>query len=107
MAHYQIGFATIDDPERMVEYIRRVEEIVSRAGGEFLLQGIYEETLEGTLEPSGRPASTGIVIRWPDMETIRRMYDSPEYVELRKFRGQFSTTTIGIVRDFDDIRELG
>jgi maleylpyruvate isomerase len=62
-------------------------EIVAHNGGEFLLQGIYEETLEGTLVPSGRTPSTSIVIRWPDWETLRQMYDSPEYVELRQWPG--------------------
>lgn len=81
MAAYLIVESNISDPEAFQRYVEAAPVVVAQFGGEYLVRGGAVETLEGDWTPSRLT-----VLRYPDMDTARAMYDSPEYVAARALR---------------------
>ncbi|HMN15619.1 MAG TPA: DUF1330 domain-containing protein, partial [Bellilinea sp.] len=65
-------------------------------GGEFLVRGGRNETLEG-------PAFEGrlVILKFPDLDRARAFYHSENYQELIKLRAPASTAEIVIVEGFE------
>lgn len=79
---YVIVRANVTDPEAYEEYKQHSGPAVARYGGHFLARGGLIETLEGD-EESRRV----VLIEFPDLDTARRWYSSPEYqnaISIRK-----------------------
>ena len=104
---YVMSFATVDDPGAAREYIPRAHDIIESFGGEIVIRGRYEETLEGLFEPSGRPPTTGVVQRWQDREALNRMLTSPQYADLRAYRAGIMTPTVALLSEMVDGGESG
>ena len=81
MAAYLVVEAVITDREKFVAYARQVPELVADFGGEYVVLGGEAEVLEGDWGDVRL-----VVHRWPDMESARRFWNSPEYAEVRKLR---------------------
>lgn len=81
MPAYLIIHVTLTDPERYREYTRHSPRVVAQYGGRFIVRGAAEATLEG-------PPDTGriVVIEFPDVASVHRFYDSPEYTAIRRIR---------------------
>ena len=69
------------NPEGLAEYRRLAQVVVAQYGGRYLVRGAPYVTLEGTWQPQRL-----VVLEFPDMETARRFYDSPEYAVARAAR---------------------
>lgn len=78
MAAYLIAdVRTIHDPERMAAYKRDNPPSIEKYGGRYIVRGGATEVVEGRWEPN-----RVVVIQFPDMETLKRWYYSPEYQPL-------------------------
>jgi uncharacterized protein (DUF1330 family) len=66
--------------EEALEYLERVEATFKPYGGKWLVLGMHDEVMEG-----GWPGSV-VLMAFPDMDTAKAWYWSPEYqaiIELR------------------------
>jgi uncharacterized protein (DUF1330 family) len=78
---YVIVRAKVTDPEAYEEYKQHSGPAVARYGGHFLARGGLLETLEG-----GEESSRVVLIEFPDLDTARRWYNSPEYQQAISIR---------------------
>ena len=78
---YLIVEMHITDPERYKEYMARAPAAVKAAGGEYLVRGGKQETLEGDWKPH-RVA----MLRFPSYDAAKAFYDAEMYTEARKHR---------------------
>jgi uncharacterized protein (DUF1330 family) len=83
MAAYMIVTAKISERDRFINgYGKSAGAIVSQFGGRYILMGQGAELLEGEF---GSGASM-VISQWPDKETAKRFWNSPEYKEVKKLR---------------------
>ena len=80
-AAYVIVEMNISHPEQYKEYMARAPAAVKAAGGEYLVRGGKQETLEGDWQPH-RVA----VLRFPSFEQAKAFYDGEMYTQARSFR---------------------
>jgi uncharacterized protein (DUF1330 family) len=80
-AAYLIVESQVSDPELFKRYMGAAPEVVKSFGGEYLVRGGRMHVLEGDWQP---PRMT--VLRFPDFETAKTMYDSPGYTQARSLR---------------------
>ena len=80
-AAYLIVESQVTDPELFKRYMAAAPETVKAFGGEYLVRGGRMHVLEGDWQP---PRLT--VIRYPDFDSAKAMYDSPAYVAARALR---------------------
>jgi uncharacterized protein (DUF1330 family) len=71
----------IKDEEKIARYRRGVFATVEQYGGRYLVLGGPVEGIEGEWRPV-----IPVLIRFDDLESARRWYDSPEYAELKALR---------------------
>jgi uncharacterized protein (DUF1330 family) len=80
---YMIVTAQIADREKFVsEYGKAAAALVEKFGGKYMLRGPGAELLEGDF---GDGASM-VVSQWPDKDTAKAFWNSPEYAEAKKLR---------------------
>jgi uncharacterized protein (DUF1330 family) len=70
----------IHDPELMAAYAKEVGPMTKRYGGRYLARTAVEP-LEGGWEPSRI-----VIVEFPDMETLKNYFASPEYAPLKAMR---------------------
>jgi uncharacterized protein (DUF1330 family) len=80
-AAYLIVEMNISNPEQYKEYMARAPAAVKAAGGEYLVRGGRQETLEGDWKPH-RVA----MLRFPSYEQAKAFYDGEMYTQARSFR---------------------
>jgi uncharacterized protein (DUF1330 family) len=73
MAAYIIAQIDLTDPEAYKGYASQTPAIAEQFGGTFLAKGGAAEQLEG----KGR--SRNVIIQFPDVESAKQFYNSPEY----------------------------
>ena len=78
---YLIVESQITNPEQFKQYMAAAPEAVKAFGGEYLVRGGRMHVLEGDWTP---PRLT--VLRFPDFDAAKAMYDSPAYTEARALR---------------------
>ncbi|HUJ56490.1 MAG TPA: DUF1330 domain-containing protein [Gaiellaceae bacterium] len=81
MPAYVIVETDIHDPDRYERYKAASPGAVASGGGRFVARGGELAVLEGDWDPSRL-----VILEFPDLDAVRRWYDSPEYVEARKLR---------------------
>ena len=81
MPAYIIVEINIHDPKGYEEYKKLAPASIAAFGGEFLIRGGKTETLEGDWTPE-RIA----VVEFPDMETAKKWWSSPEYAPAKNIR---------------------
>ena len=92
MPAYVIVETDVHDPEQYARYQAASPDAVHSGGGRFVVRGGELAVLEGDWEPSRL-----VVLEFPDLEAVKRWYDSPEYVEARKLRdGAASLRMVGV-----------
>ena len=75
--------AKIADRDAFIQgYGAAAGALVAKVGGKYVLRGPGAELLEGEF---GDGASM-VISQWPDKETARRFWNSPEYAEVKKLR---------------------
>lgn len=81
MTAYAVVHVDVTDPDQYEKYKKLTPAAIAAHGGRFLVRGGEAETLEG--EPETRRI---VVLEFPDMESARTFYDSPQYREARAVR---------------------
>ena len=81
MPAYVVIETDITDPEQYERYKAASPEAVHSGQGRFVVRGGELAVLEGDWDPSRL-----VILEFPDLEAVKRWYDSPEYVEARKLR---------------------
>ncbi len=81
MPAYLIVDCEVTDPERYEHYKVLAPPAIAKYGGRYLVRGGEMTTLEGDWRPS-----RVVVLEFPDVETAKRFYDSPEYAAARTKR---------------------
>jgi uncharacterized protein (DUF1330 family) len=78
---YVIVEMKISDPERYKAYLAAAPATVKAAGGEYVVRGGRQQTLEGDWQPH-RVA----MLRFPSFDAARAWYDGDDYRRVRAFR---------------------
>lgn len=81
MPAYVIVNVEVLDQEAGLAYARVAQKSILDHSGRYLVAGPTPEPVEGVWE-----APRFLVIEFPDMDHIRRWYDSPEYRHAREIR---------------------
>ena len=81
MPAYVIIETDIHDPEQYERYKAASPAAVAGGGGRFLARGGELAVLEGDWDPRRI-----VVLEFPDLETVKRWYDSPDYQEAKRLR---------------------
>ena len=89
MAGYLIANLDIHDPAKFDEYRRKVEPILARFGGRYIIRGGDVRHLEGKL-----PIHRLVVVEFPTVEAAQRFYDSAEYQPVLKIRLACTTSHV-------------
>lgn len=92
MAAYLIARITVTDPEQYERYKALAPRAIAKFGGEYIARGGDTETLEGDEE-----TNRVVLVRFPDMESARAAYHSPEYTAARAERAGAATGQFVIV----------
>ncbi len=92
MVAYLIARIDVTDPDRYEEYKQLAPAAIEAFGGSYLVRGGALETLEG--DPEDRRV---VVLRFPDLDTARAFYHSPEYTAARAVREGAATGQFVIV----------
>ena len=82
MPAYAIGHITMRDPSWIPEYGAKIQAILNKHGGRYLVRGGHMEKAEG----SAPLPSVMVVLEFPTMANARAWYGDPEYAPLIKLR---------------------
>ena len=89
---YVIAQITVTDPASYPAYVEKVQPIIAKFGGEFLVRGGRSEFHEGT-----PPGTRNVVVRFPSYEAAVEWYHSDDYAEAKRLRMAASTSVQTIV----------
>jgi uncharacterized protein (DUF1330 family) len=81
MPAYLIVETDITDPEQYEHYKAASPGAIAASGGRFVVRGGEMAVLEGDWNPKRL-----VVVEFPDLETAKKFYESPEYQEAIKLR---------------------
>jgi uncharacterized protein (DUF1330 family) len=81
MPAYVIIETDISDPEQYERYKQASPGAVASGGGRFVVRGGELAVLEGDWDPKRI-----VVLEFPDLETAKRWYESPEYEDAKALR---------------------
>ena len=95
MSAYVIVDVDIHNHTLYDEYKKLTPAAIKAYNGKFIVRGGKTETLEGDWKP-GRV----VVLEFPDMETAKKWWDSPEYNPAKVIRQRASTTRMILVDGF-------
>ena len=95
----------ITDPDGLKAYADGVDDTIASFGGEVVARSDDFEVLEGDWAPGAhhvdsRPGRI-TVLRFPEMDSLKRWYESEEYAELKKIRQSSSQSDIAAVSSAD------
>ena len=92
MPAYLIVETDIHDPERYARYQEATPAAIAAAGGRFVARGGELAVLEGDWHPSRL-----VVIEFPDLDAVKRFYDSPAYEDAKRLRaGAAKLSTVAV-----------
>jgi uncharacterized protein (DUF1330 family) len=92
MPAYVIANIEVTDPKGYDEYRSRTLATIEKFGGRFIVRGGTAEVKEGKWHPQRL-----IMLQFPDLDTARRWYDSPEYQAIIKYRIGTANTDLVMV----------
>ncbi len=82
---------TIRDREQYARYVEAVPPIIKKYGGEYFVRGDAIQPMFGDWHPERI-----VLIQFPDMQSLRRCFESKEYLSIAPFRER-STNSKAIV----------
>lgn len=92
MPAYVVAMIQVNDPELYKTYTAQTPATIQKYGGKFIARGGEVEML------SGDPVKERVVIlEFPDLASIHRWHDSPEYQEIVGIRYKASDGKVFIV----------
>ncbi|MBL6958631.1 MAG: DUF1330 domain-containing protein [Rhodospirillales bacterium] len=92
MPAYIIARIEVTDAEAYKDYAAQTPGIIESYGGKFIVRGGKAITLEGD-KALGRM----VVVEFPDLETARTFYESPEYQDVIGIRFANATSELILV----------
>jgi uncharacterized protein (DUF1330 family) len=92
MTAYVLVDVDVTDPARYDDYRTLAASSVAQYGGRYIVRGGASEVLEGDRVPRRL-----VVLEFPDVDTARRWYHSPEYSEARARRDGAATGSFILV----------
>lgn len=92
MSAYLIYDVDIHDPGPYGEFMAQVKPLVESMGGTYLARGGPFEILEGDWNPTRL-----VLFEFPDMDSARAVFSSPQYAPLKALRQSCSTGHVVIV----------
>ena len=81
MPAYMIVRVNVTDMDRYQQYMKLTPSILEKYGGKFIIRGGEKVILEGPDMPERM-----VMLKFADVETAKRMYNSPEYQAAVKVR---------------------
>ncbi len=81
MVAYVIAEIDVTDPEKYEGYKALSPGAIAANGGKFIVRGGESLLLEG-----GPAPNRIVIVEFPDFESAKRFYDSPEYIKARTAR---------------------
>ncbi len=96
MTAYMIAQVNVTDPEKFEEYRALVPATLEKYGGEYIVRGGEMAVLEGDM-----PYPRLVVIRFPDMDAIKRWHASEEYAGALEMRQAASDSVLVAVDGYD------
>lgn len=81
MAAYLIIEARVTDPQGFAAYARATPAVVAQYGGQYVVMGGEQHSLEG----EHAPART-VISLWPDRAAALTFWQSPEYAAIKPLR---------------------
>lgn len=95
MAAYVVVNVDVNDPVRYEAYKSMVPPTIAAYGGKFLVRGAPLHEMEGTW-----PRKRLVIVEFPDVESAKRWWASPEYAEAKALRQAHSSAELVIVEGF-------
>lgn len=92
MPAYVVLDVSVTDAEGYAEYRKMAAPVVERCGGRYLVRAGAMEVLEGDWRPERL-----VVLEFPDIDSARRWYDSPEYARLKAKRQSTTRSKLVLV----------
>ena len=89
---YVVCYVDITDEDKYGEYRALAGPAVPQYGGRYIARGGATEVLEGQLDPQ-----RAVIIEFPDADSARRWYSSPEYTRAREARAGAATGSFLLV----------
>ena len=89
MAAYLIAEVEVKDPETYEEYRRQVGSTIEKFDGRIIIRGGAIEILEGQWKPRRL-----VILEFPDMDMLKRWYDSDEYQGLKEIRLRAASSNV-------------
>ncbi|MBO6836484.1 MAG: DUF1330 domain-containing protein [Alphaproteobacteria bacterium] len=96
MKAYFIANITVTNPEAFKEYQVAVPPTIAAYGGRYLIRGGAAEQVEGDWMPNRI-----VVLEFPDKETAKKWYNSPEYQKVLSVRLANATGSAILVEGID------
>lgn len=93
MAAYLVVDTLLDNPELYEQYKLKAKPLLEQYGGEYLARGGALTLKESALWSPTRL----VLVKFPDVATANRFYESPEYQEILKISQQSARRTVVIV----------
>ena len=87
MAYYFVIDLNIHDPEGYEEYKEKVEPLIKKFGGRYLVRGGEFTTIGDGWKPTRI-----VMLEFPDKETSMAFFTSEEYAPVAKIRERCATT---------------
>ena len=92
MPGYAIFNINVNNPENYKEYVEKVKPTAEKYGGEYLVRGGNNVTVEGSWQ---HPRT--VVIKFPSYDKAMEWYNSDEYIPVRKIRENNSVGYVIII----------
>ena len=81
MSAYVLSSIKVNNPDNYKEYVTKVKSIVEKFGGEYIVRGGANITVEGSWE---HPRT--VVIKFPSYDKAIEWYNSVEYKPIKQIR---------------------
>jgi uncharacterized protein (DUF1330 family) len=92
MAAYVLANVEVIDAEGFAAYREAVPATIAKYGGRYLARGGSTIVPEGAMSPK-----RVVLLEFPDLETARAWFDSPEYRPLLELRQRTAKTDVWII----------
>ncbi len=86
MPAYLIIDAHVTDPQGFATYVRATPDVVARYGGQYLVMGGQQSSLEGEHAPFRT-----VISSWPDRAAALAFWHSTEYAAIKPLRAGTGT----------------
>jgi len=93
MAAYLVVDTLLDNPDLYEQYKLKAKPLVEQYGGEYLARGGALTLKETALWSPTRL----VLVKFPDVATANRFYESPEYQEVLKISQQSARRTVVLI----------